>query len=85
MRGIATPETVPRAANIGVLTAIANASKGRFCEPEEINKVLSEITIPANEEERVSYFSLWNNIFVLACLIGLLSLEWLLRKLRNMA
>ncbi|MBU0715013.1 MAG: hypothetical protein KJ964_06620 [Verrucomicrobia bacterium] len=80
-----TPETVPRAANIGVLMTIADASKGRFCEPEEVNKVLSEITIPANEEERVSYLSLWNNIPVLTCLIGLLGLEWILRKLRNMA
>lgn len=80
-----TPETVPRAANISVLTAIADASKGRFCEPEEINKVLSEITIPPNEEERISYLSLWNNIPILTCLIGLLSLEWILRKLRNMA
>ena len=80
-----TPETVPRAANTGILKGIADASKGRFCEPDEINKVLSEITIPANEEERVSYLSLWNNILVLTCLIGLLSLEWMLRKLRNMA
>jgi len=80
-----TPETVPRAANIGVLRAIADASKGRFCEPEEVNKVLSEITVPTSEEERGSYQSLWNNIPVLACLIGLLGLEWILRKLRNMA
>ncbi|MFH1968713.1 MAG: hypothetical protein ABIJ53_00165 [Verrucomicrobiota bacterium] len=80
-----TPETMPRAANIGVLGTIADASKGQFCEPEEVNKVLSEITISANEEERGSYLSLWNNIIVLACLIGLFGLEWLLRKLRNMA
>ena len=80
-----TPETVPRAANIGVLRTMADASKGRFCEPEEVNKVLSEITIPANAEERVNYLSLWNNTVVLACLIGLLSLEWILRKMRNMA
>jgi hypothetical protein len=80
-----TPETVPCAANSGVLRAMADASKGRFCEPEEVNKVLSEITIPANAEERVNYLSLWNNIPILTCLIGLLSLEWILRKLRNMA
>jgi len=80
-----TPETVPRAANIGALAALANASKGRFCEPDEINKVLSEITVPANEEERISYLSLWNNIPILACLIVLFALEWILRKLRNMA
>ncbi len=80
-----TPETVPRAANTAVLTAVAGASKGRFCEPEEVNKVLSEITIPASEEERVSYLSLWNNLPILACLIGLLGIEWTLRKLRNMA
>ena len=80
-----TPETVPRAANIAVLKAIANASKGRFCEPEDVNQTLSDITIPASDEERVSYLSLWNNIPVLACLIGLLVLEWVFRKLRNMA
>jgi len=76
---------VPRAANIGVLKTIADASKGQFCEPEEVSKVLSKITMPSNEEQRVNYLSLWNNIIVLACLIGLLSLEWILRKLRNMA
>ncbi|MFA5042915.1 MAG: glutamine amidotransferase [Kiritimatiellia bacterium] len=80
-----TPETVPRAANSGVLKALAEAGKGRFCEPEEVSKVLSEIAIPPSEEERVNYLSLWNNIPVLACLIGLLSLEWLFRKMRNMA
>lgn len=80
-----TPETVPRAVNTGVLKALADAGKGRFCEPEEVNKVLSEITIPPSEEERVSYLSLWNNIPVLACLIGLFGLEWLFRKMRNMA
>ncbi len=80
-----TPETVPRAADSGVLTALAEASKGRFCEPEEISKVLAEITIPTSEEERTNHRSLWNNIIVLTCLIGLLSLEWVIRKLRNMA
>ncbi|MBI2437249.1 MAG: hypothetical protein HYV36_00335 [Lentisphaerae bacterium] len=80
-----TPETVPRAANTGVLLSLADASKGRFLEPEEVSQVLSAITVPSAKEERASYLSLWNNIPVLACIIGLLGLEWLLRKLRNMA
>ncbi|MDD5677343.1 MAG: hypothetical protein PHW60_05035 [Kiritimatiellae bacterium] len=80
-----TPETRPCAANIGALNSIADASKGRFCETNEIDKVLSEIILPVSEDERVTYLPLWNNILVLGCLIGLFSLEWLFRKLRNMA
>ncbi|MBI2441573.1 MAG: hypothetical protein HYV35_09395 [Lentisphaerae bacterium] len=80
-----TPETVPRAANSAVLQSLAKASQGRFCEVEEISQILAAVTVPAAKEEHVGYLSLWNNIPVLACILGLLSLEWLLRKLRNMA
>lgn len=80
-----TAETVPRPASSGVLLSLANASKGRFCELKEVNQVLGAITMPVAREERVGYLSLWNNIPILACIIGLLGLEWLLRKLRNLA
>lgn len=80
-----TPESEPRPINLQVLRALASSSKGQFCEVNAINDVLSKITVKQTEEQKVKFTSLWNNIFLLACLIALLVLEWIVRKLNNMA
>lgn len=80
-----TPESNPRPANVTLLMALAKASRGQFCEPEQISEVLEGITIKTTEEERVTYQSLWNSIPIIACLLALLALEWTIRKIKNMA
>ncbi|NQU12343.1 hypothetical protein HQ590_16220, partial [bacterium] len=79
-----TPEASPRPANIDLLKALARASQGQFCEPAELTEVLGGLTFQGAEEERVGYTNLWNTLTILACLAGLLSLEWLVRKLNNL-
>ena len=80
-----TPESDPRPANINVLTFLSKSSSGQFCELEEINDVLSNINVKTSEEERIHYSSLWNNIIVIVLLVGLLAVEWTVRKAKNMA
>ena len=80
-----TPESVPRPADSQVLKAIAENSGGVFFETvDELNKTLSAIKAKKIEQEISEYRSLWQHWLTIACLIGLLSIEWILRKLRNM-
>jgi uncharacterized membrane protein len=80
-----TPESEPRPVNLQVLRALANSSKGQFCEADKINGVLSEITVKQTEEQKINFIPLWDNIVFIACLMALLALEWIIRKLNNMA
>lgn len=80
-----TPESIPRPINSDVLNAIARNSGGRFMEPEDVNAVLSALTMDAGDEERISFRSLWNNWWILMGLVLLLAIEWTTRKLKNMA
>lgn len=80
-----SPENDPRPAGTSVLQGLASASGGRFCEPAELDGVLARVQQKELEEERVSYASLWNNTWVITCLMALLSIEWTVRKLKNMA
>lgn len=80
-----SPETMPRPINAGVLTAIANASGGRFCESvEDLNKALSSLQPNPVEEETSEFHTLWRHWIALSVLMGLLTVSWALRKLRNM-
>lgn len=80
-----TPETSPRPQDVEVLRQLAKASGGQFCEVDQLDQVLSGLDIKTSQEERVSYNSLWNTPFILGGLMLLLSLDWILRKQRNMA
>lgn len=80
-----TPETNPKPARADLMQAIARASKGRFCEKSEIDGVLAALTVKAEATERVVYQSLWNDVWILALLIAILTIEWMVRRLRNMA
>lgn len=80
-----TPESDPRPLNVAVLRAMATASGGKFCELSELNGVLSSLTIRETEEQKVTFTPLWNNIAFLACLMIFLTIEWVIRKLNNMA
>lgn len=80
-----TPETNPKPARSDLLQAISRASQGRFCEKEEIDGVLSALSFKSEQTERVIYNSLWNNPWILGLIVLLLTIEWMLRRLRNMA
>ena len=79
------PKTMPKAANITALQTLSRASGGKFCEINELNPTLSALHFEQSEEQRVFYRTLWNNWVILAALVGLLVLEWALRRWRNLA
>ena len=68
-----------------LLKNLAESSGGQFCEPEEVNKVLSALKVSSRQESHVDYLSLWQHWMVITCLMALLVIEWVLRKTRNMA
>ncbi len=80
-----TPEAEPRPADVDLLKRLSAASGGRFCEAAELDGVLSNLAVHQIDEERVTYATLWNTHLILTCLMTFLSLEWTLRKVRNMA
>jgi hypothetical protein len=80
-----TPETNPQPANVSILKTLAAASHGQFCEPDTISDVLAALQMQKTEVERIEMISLWNSWLVIACLMTLLVIEWIVRKLKNMA
>jgi hypothetical protein len=73
-------ELAERPARVAVLRALAGGSGGRYAEPDVLDAILSGLQVVEKQERRIEYASLWQNRWLLACLIGLLALEWLLRK-----
>ncbi len=80
-----TPENMPRPISLTVLQALADGSNGKFCEPSEVDQTLSSLKVTARQESRLDFRSLWQRWWVIACLMALLVVEWIIRKLRNMA
>ena len=80
-----TPESSPRPGNTELLQALAEESGGRFCEAGEVDAVLSALNLRTTQEETVRYQSLWDQPPVLACLLCLVAIEWIIRKVRNLA
>ena len=80
-----TPESLPRPANEKVLRALAVNSGGWFCEAADVNRVLSALDVKSRQEQRVEFASLWQRLGMIAVLLGLLVLDWVIRKARNMA
>ena len=54
-------------------------------EPEEVGDVLLALEVKAQDREEVTFASLWNTFPVLLTLIALLTGEWVLRKIQNLA
>ena len=78
-------EMVLRQINEKVLKALARASGGRYGTLEEIDNALQDLRVSERRERKLEYHSLWQNLFILSCLIGLLAVEWVTRKIKNMA
>ncbi len=78
-------EMVLKPINEKVLKALARSSGGRYGTVEEVDSTLQDLNVSERRERKLEYHSLWQNIFVLTCLIGLLAVEWVVRKIKNMA
>lgn len=80
-----TPESMPRPTDAETLKAISANSGGQYFETlEELDKVLSGIEPKKLEQEISEYRSLWQHWASIGCLIALVAIEWIFRKLRNM-
>ncbi len=80
-----TPESVPRPPANETLKAIAENSGGAFFESaEELDKVLSALQPKKIEQEISEYKSWWQQWAIIGCLIALITLEWIIRKWRNL-
>ena len=79
-----TPETLPRPPDLDTLRTLATASGGRFLEPAEVSEALASLPVKPREEALIRFSSLWNTIPVLACLLGLLAVDWIVRKVKGL-
>jgi hypothetical protein len=77
-------ELAERPASVRVLRALAASSGGRYAEPELLGTILRDLQVAERRERRLDYTSLWQNRWLLACLIALLAVEWMLRKMGGM-
>jgi hypothetical protein len=80
-----TPESLPRPPDLDLLRALAASSTGRYLLPGEVADAMTAIPIKPREESLVTFHSLWNNLPVLACLLALLAVEWIVRKIKGLA
>ncbi|MDD4103326.1 MAG: hypothetical protein PHU80_11950, partial [Kiritimatiellae bacterium] len=78
-------ETVLRPVNERVLKALSRTSGGRHGTPDEIDAALQDLRVSERRERKLEYSALWQKPWILACLIALLAIEWVFRKLRNMS
>lgn len=80
-----TPESMPRPADEEILKAIAAGSGGTYFEtPEAMDRMLSALEPKRLEQEVSEFRSLWQHWVSIGCLVALVAIEWILRKLRNL-
>ena len=74
------------AADPELMKDIAGATGGRFLRPEELNDYLEELSSNPRQTDlsRITRTRLWDNWWFLALFVGLISLEWFLRKRRGL-
>lgn len=77
-------ELVDTRARYDVLKQIAEASGGAFAPSDAADSLLARIDYPAERQTRLRDLSLWNRAMVMWIIIGLLSLEWIIRKRSGM-
>ena len=80
-----TPETNPRPFNAELLKRLAETGKGKFLEPPQVNDELIALRFENRAEQRLEFLSLWQHWAIVTCLMLLLAIEWVTRKMRNMA
>ncbi len=78
-------ELVLKPINERVLRNLALGSGGRYGTIEELDLALRELRVNERRETRLEYRSLWQSALLLTCLFVLLTLEWVTRKMKNLA
>ncbi|MEO1996394.1 MAG: glutamine amidotransferase, partial [Planctomycetaceae bacterium] len=76
------------AADLGLLEEIALVSGGSRLSPEQLGKRIDEWLdkgVPNLELVKIDRVNLWDNWSFLGVFVGIMSLEWLLRKKRGLA
>lgn len=79
-----TPETTPRPANTDLLEALTKTTGGTLCQPNDVDRVMSGLEFKTKKRERVQHRDLWQVYPVSLILAVLLTLEWTIRKAKNM-
>ena len=75
------------AADHNLLKEISSRTGGRHIPPEQFNDYLATMLkdgIPGLEETLIRRTPLWDNWFLLVLFIGLMTTEWVIRKLRGL-
>lgn len=81
------PELDDSTADFSLLREVSHASGGEFLTPEQLQEKLSqwaEKGLPGLSLTRQEQFSLWDNWSSLLLIVGLLTIEWAIRKKRGL-
>lgn len=70
--------------NPATLRAISQASGGQYFRFDEFDRALESLPMSVISESVRAEFSLWGRLWLLLLFIGLLALEWLLRKTHHL-
>lgn len=71
--------------NEKVLKSLARSSGGRYGNAQEISSALQNLTVNERRERKLEYQSMWHSPFWIGLLILVLSVEWFMRKMKNMS
>lgn len=78
-------ELAPGAMNETALRQLAEASGGKFYREEDLHKLAAEVQAQPVEYSQRREVLLWDKWYVLLLLVGLFTVEWLVRKFSNMS
>lgn len=79
-----TLELSDLSANRELLVQVANLSEGRFFMPDEIPQLIAEIRDPLEDRTLRKEVELWDHWWLLLIVFGLLTTEWVMRKLNGL-
>jgi len=71
--------------NVHLLKKLAAESGGQYTGVDEVEKIIPLIRTESFRKEKKDTIELWNRLPVLVLIIGLLCLEWLVRKRKGLA
>ena len=70
--------------NVALQEALAAETGGKSYDLRSVKRLVDEIQPPPKPEMSVQIVALWNTWLCFACVVGLLTSEWLLRKWVNL-
>ncbi|MEZ6142485.1 MAG: hypothetical protein R3B84_18150 [Zavarzinella sp.] len=78
-------EMAPGPMNYRELSALAEKSAGRFYREESLHEMAGAIQIQTVPQSRRQEILLWSNWLVWGIIVGLFTMEWIIRKFSNMS